>query len=153
MTEVLFYHLCSQPPDRILPNLLEKSLERGWRVAIQAASDERVDALDALLWTYREDSFLPHGTYRDGEAAAQPILLTIGEDNRNNAAVRFLIDGTVLPQDARGYARIVLLFDGDDPDALSSARAQWALARDCGFEVAYWKPDEQGRWRSVAVDQ
>src|SRR6516162_10267600 len=153
MTEVLFYHLQSQPPDRILPGLLEKSLERGWRVAVQAASDERVDALDALLWTYREDSFLPHGTYRDGEAAAQPILLTTGEDNPNGATVRFLIDATALPQDAGNYARIVLLFDGDDPDALSAARGYWAQAKDRGFDVTYWQPDEQGRWRSVARDR
>jgi DNA polymerase-3 subunit chi len=153
MTEVLFYHLHSQPPDRILPSLLEKSLERGWQVAVQAASDERVDALDALLWTYREDSFLPHGTYRDGEAAAQPILLTISEDNPNGATVRFLIDGTALPQDAESYARIVLLFDGDDPDALSAARGYWANAKDRGFDVTYWQPDERGRWRSISVDR
>jgi DNA polymerase-3 subunit chi len=153
MTEVLFYHLQSQPPDRILPGLLEKSLERGWRVAVQAASDERVDALDALLWTYREDSFLPHGTYRDGEAARQPILLTTAEDNPNGATVRFLVDGTALPQDAESYARIVLLFDGDDQDALAAARGYWTQAKDRGFDVTYWQPDEHGRWRAVAGDR
>src|SRR5262249_56145221 len=76
MTEVLFYHLQHQPLERVLPQLLERSVERGWRVIIQVASDERVDALDAHLWTYRDDSFLPHGTTREAHPSAHPILLT-----------------------------------------------------------------------------
>src|ERR1700694_4947883 len=83
MTEVLFYHLQHQPLERALPALLEKSLERGWRAIVQAGSEERIEALDAHLWTFRDDSFLPHGTWRESEAAAQPILLTVSEGNPN----------------------------------------------------------------------
>jgi DNA polymerase-3 subunit chi len=146
MTEILFYHLQRQPLESVLPSLLERSLERGWRVVVQMASDERVEALDAHLWTYREESFLPHGTARDGEAAAQPILLTTGEDNPNAATVRFLIDGTPMPADAKSYDRIVLLFDGEDEDALAQARARWSEAKAQGFDVTYWQTDERGRW-------
>ena len=39
---------------------------------VQAASEERVEALDAHLWTFRDDSFLPHGTAREADPAAQP---------------------------------------------------------------------------------
>src|SRR6185437_734858 len=59
MTEVLFYHLQDMTLENVLPPLLEKSLERGWRVVVQSSSEERADALDAHLWTYRDDSFLP----------------------------------------------------------------------------------------------
>src|SRR5215470_777200 len=65
MTEIVFYQLQRQPLERVLPTLIEKSLERGWRVVVQAASEERVEALDAHLWTFRDDSFLPHGTWRE----------------------------------------------------------------------------------------
>jgi DNA polymerase III subunit chi len=85
MTEILFYHLQRQPIERVLPQLLEKSIERGWRVVVQAASDERIEALDAHLWTYRDDGFLPHGTYRESEAALQPVLLTVQDHNPNGA--------------------------------------------------------------------
>ena len=146
MTELLFYHLQYQPLEKVLPALLEKSLERGLRVVVQAASEERVDALDAHLWTYRDDSFLPHGTAREGEAAAQPILLTTSDANPNGAAVRFLIDGAPVPEDAASYQRIVLLFDGEDEDALATARARWSEAKAKGFDVTYWRTDEQGRW-------
>jgi DNA polymerase III subunit chi len=75
MAEMLFYHLQRQPLDKVLPALLEKSLARGWRVVVQASSDERIEALDAHLWTYRDDAFLPHGTDREPDPASQPVLL------------------------------------------------------------------------------
>jgi DNA polymerase III subunit chi len=146
VTEVLFYHLRRQPLETVLPTLLEKSLDRGWRVIVQAASDERVEALDAYLWTYREDGFLPHGTYKEGDAAEQPILLTVNDDNANQADVRFLVDGVPLPADAQVYRRVVLLFDGEDPDALEAARGRWTTAKAQGFAVTYWQ-SEEGRWQ------
>ncbi|MGY3648986.1 DNA polymerase-3 subunit chi [Bradyrhizobium sp. LM4.3] len=123
MTEVLFYHLQNMTVENVLPPLLEKSLERGWRVVVQSNSPERADALDAHLWTYRDDSFLPHATWRVSDAADQPIVLAVEEDNPNGANVRFLVDNAALPQDAQGYERMVLLFNGDDPDALAFARS------------------------------
>jgi DNA polymerase-3 subunit chi len=149
MTEVLFYHLHRQPIEKVLPSLLEKSLERGWRVVVQAASEERVDALDAHLWTYREDTFLPHGTAKEGDAAQQPILITAAGDNPNGANVRFLIDGVAVPDDAKDYQRIVLLFDGEDEEAVAAARERWKEAKAAGHEATYWQPDEQGRWKRV----
>jgi DNA polymerase-3 subunit chi len=149
VTEILFYHLVRQPIERVLPALLEKSLERGWRVVVQAASEERLEALDAHLWTFRDDSFLPHGTWREAEARAQPILLTVHADNPNGAAVRFLIDGAAVPENAEAYQRIVLIFDGEDPDAVAAARERWRESKAKGFDVTYWQTDEAGRWQRM----
>jgi DNA polymerase-3 subunit chi len=146
MTEILFYHLMRRPLDRALPQLLEKSIERGWRVIVQSSNEDRIDALDAHLWTYDDHSFLPHGTWREAEAAQQPILLTVNDDNPNGATVRFLIDNAPLPADPSAYERIVLLFDGEDEEALSRAREHWATARERGVAATYWQTDEQGRW-------
>ena len=150
MTEMLFYHLQRQPLERVLPPLIEKSIERGWRVVVQTASDERVDALDAHLWTYRDDAFLAHGTYRDNEAALQPVLLTMHEDNPNGANIRFLIDGAAVPPDAASYQRVVLMFDGEDDEAVAAARTRWTEAKQQGFAVTYWQCDENGRWEKKA---
>jgi DNA polymerase-3 subunit chi len=150
MTEMLFYHLRRQPLERVLPTLLGRSIERGWRAVVQAPSEERIDALDAHLWTFRDDSFLPHGTWRDAEAPEQPILLTIHDDNLNGAAVRFLIDGAPVPADARAYGRIVVLLDGEDPEAVAAARERWSEAKAQGFDVTYWQTDEEGRWQRMA---
>jgi DNA polymerase III subunit chi len=150
MTEILFYQLKGQALEKVLPPLIEKSLERGWRVAVQACSDERIEALDAHLWTWRDDAFVPHGTWRDAEAAEQPVLLTLDEANPNGAAVRFLVENAGMPSDIVAYERLVVLFDGDDPEALEEARARWAKAKEEGFEVTYWLTDKNGRWQRQA---
>ncbi|MDB5505049.1 MAG: putative polymerase chi subunit, HolC [Tardiphaga sp.] len=147
MTEVLFYHLQNKSLEDVLPSLLEKSLERGWRVVVQAGSEERVDALDAHLWTYRDDSFLPHATWRADDAAEQPILLTVEDGNPNRAQVRFLVDNAALPADADGYERMVMVFNGDDGDALAGARTAWTDCKTRGFAATYWQTDERGRWQ------
>jgi DNA polymerase-3 subunit chi len=146
MTEILFYHLQGQKPESVLPTLLEKSLQRGWRVVVQGSSEERIEALDAHLWTYRDDGFLPHGTWREQDAAEQPILLTLTDSNPNAADVRFLIDGAAVPADPQAYSRIVLLFDGDDEEAVAAARGAWSEAKAKGFDATYWQPDDRGRW-------
>ena len=147
MTEILFYQLKGQTLERVLPPLLQKSLERGWRVVVQAASEERVEALDAHLWTWRDDVFLPHGTWRDGEAEAQPVLLTVNDDNPNGASVRFLLEGAEAPTDVSIYQRVVLLFDGEDADALAAARQHWSAAKTAGLTATYWLADENGHWQ------
>src|SRR5688500_7128154 len=119
-TEVYFYHLERLTLDDVLPTLLEMSLERGWRAIVQAGSEERVEALDTLLWTYREESFLPHGTKRDGNATAQPVYLTTEEYNPNGASVRFLVDGAEAG-DLTAYTRVVYLFEGRDASAVARA--------------------------------
>ena len=127
----------------------KRLLERGWRVVVQGSSEERIEALDAHLWTWRDDSFLPHGTWRDAEAAQQPIMLTVHDHNLNGAAVRLLIEGAAMPNDAAEYQRVVVLFDGEDADAVETARARWSEAKSAGFEVAYWQADDKGSWRRV----
>src|SRR6478672_4075638 len=147
MTDVLFYHLQGQRLEGVLPALLEKSLERGWKVIVQGDTEERLDALDTHLWTYRDDTFLPHGTWREPDAARQPVLLTHDGENKNGARVRFLIDGAPMPADPESYDRIVLLFDGEDEEAVAAARAQWGDAKARGFTATYWQGDQQGRWQ------
>jgi DNA polymerase-3 subunit chi len=147
MTEVLFYHLQNMSLESVLPTLLEKTFERGWRAVVHTTSEERADALDAHLWTYRDDSFLPHATWRAEDASEQPILLTIDGHNPNRATVMFLIDNAPLPDSPEAYERLVLVFDGDDAAALEATRAIWTGCRSRGFEVTYWQVDENGRWQ------
>src|SRR5215510_14483045 len=149
MTEVLFYHLEDQALEGALPALIERTLARNWRAVIQASSEERVVALDTLLWTYREESFLPHGTRRDPNPDQQPVFLTSSEDNPNAASVRFLVDGADVV-DVAPYARIVYLFDGRDASAVERAREQWRRVKAAGCDVTYWQQSPDGRWQKQA---
>ena len=149
MTEALFYHLQTRSLEQALPGLLEKCVERGWRTVVQTGSTERRDALDAALWTYSEESFLPHGI-RPEELTERAIRLTAEPDAASGAAVRFLVDRAVLPEDATAYERIVFLFDGNDPDAVLDAREQWKAVKAAGMAPTYWIQDDRGRWSKKA---
>lgn len=150
MAEILFYHLQRQPLEAVLPTLLLRSLERGWRAVVQASSPERVRDLDEHLWTFAEESFLPHATDAEADLASEPVVLTVGEANPNGAQVRFLVDGAGLPVDAASYQRLVLLFDGNDEDALAAARRMWSEAKAAGHAATYWQQSEAGRWEKKA---
>ncbi len=153
MTEFWFYHLERSTLDQALPVLLEKTLERGWTAMVRATSRERVEALDAHLWTYRDESFLPHGIDSAPMAERQPILLSAGEGAANGAAngadVLFLIDAAEAP-DREQFRRCVLLFDGNDDEALADARRRWAEAKAAGEDIAYWRQTERGGWEKQA---
>jgi DNA polymerase-3 subunit chi len=149
VTDVYFYHLQNQPLEKVLPQLLEKCLERGWRCVVQTQTDERAVALDQHLWTWRDDSFLPHGTERDSNAPEQPVLLTTSDANANAAKVRFFVEGAS-SEDLAGYERAIHLFDGNDPDAVDNARVQWKRSQAAGHSVTYWQQDEVGRWQQKA---
>ena len=155
MTEIWFYHLQRRPLERVLPSLLEKSLQRGWRAVLQASSPERLEALDEALWTYADDSFLAHGTARDGDAALQPVYLTLGVENPNAARLRILVEGADVAEalDAAGagpYERVILVFDGDDETELTGARAQWKKLKEQGRPTTYWRQNDDGRWEKIA---
>ena len=151
MSEIWFYQLTTQKLDRALPALIERALGRGWRVVVQARSDERLAALDDALWTYADDSFIAHGTARDGDPQMQQVYLTTGCENANAAAARFLVDGAEAAAVAdEPYERVALLFDGSDPDDLGQARVQWKALKAQGRTLAYWRQDEEGRWRKEA---
>ncbi len=145
MTEVLFYHLESQPLERVIPVLLEKTLERGWKAVVEAGSRERAEALDKVLWTYRDDSVLPHGVDGAETDPLQPVLITTTTDNSNGANVRFFVDRAV-PRGGDGYDRIVYLFSGHDPDAVTEARVAWKALSTPDNTVTYWQQDTNGRW-------
>ncbi|HVZ68813.1 MAG TPA: DNA polymerase III subunit chi [Rhizomicrobium sp.] len=150
MTEVLFYHLERRTLDDVLPGLVEKTLERGWRALIRAESADRAQAIDNLLWTYSEESFLPHALEGDGDPARQPVLITVEEGNANAADVLFLVGGAAPPawngDRAQALARIVVMFDGRDRDAVSGARAAWKAAKEASHDVTYWKESASGKW-------
>ncbi len=150
MSEVSFYHLQRVGLERALPKLLEKALERGLRVVVRAGSDERVEALNSALWTYDQDSFLPHGAKADGFAAEQPIYLTADAvENPNSARMLVLVDG-MTAYDVGAFERVLDLFDGNDAEAVEAARGRWRALQSGGHALTYWQQTDSGGWEKKA---
>jgi len=150
VTEALFYHLETKGLEDVLPGLLERTRERNWRAVVRVGSAERMAALDNHLWTYSEEAFLAHGTAAEGQSQRQPIFLTVEDENPNGAQVLFLVGGAV-PEDwaaprVTELARVVLLFDGRDPEAVAFARVAWTNAKAAGHDATYWKESASGKW-------
>ncbi|RRD25785.1 DNA polymerase III subunit chi [Brucellaceae bacterium VT-16-1752] len=149
MAEILFYHLTESTLDEALPGLVERSLGRGWRVTVQTVSEERRDALDNLLWTFSDTSFVAHGTDAEPNPELQPVLLTTTENNANGATVRFLVEGAGLEQ-VGNYERLVVMFDGHDQDQLDIARGQWKAFKAENHDSTYWQQTPDRRWERKA---
>jgi len=143
VAEIGFYHLLATPLERALPRLLERARAQDYRIVIRAASSERIEHLNALLWTYDEASFLPHGSARDGNADNQPIWLTDRAENPNAAAMLVLVDG-VEAEDLSAFARVADMFDGNDPAAVEAARQRWRRAAAAGHALTYWQQTAKG---------
>ena len=144
--EFWFYHLERLPLEAVLPVLLEKTLQRGWRACLRFSTPERLEAMDSALWTYRDDAFLPHGTGRDGHAARQPVFLTLDGANPNDADALFLVE-TARESEPERFVRVSRLFDSADEEAKTLAREEWRAAKAAGFAVSYWRQDERGSWK------
>jgi len=147
--EFWFYHLERQPLQAVLPVLVEKTLARGWRALLRFSTPERLATIDSALWTYRDESFLPHGSARDGHADRQPAFLTLDDANPNGAAVLFLLEASEEREPER-FSRVIRLFDGADEEAKALARTEWKRAKALGCEVSYWRQDASGAWKKSA---
>ena len=149
MTDVLFYHLTESKLEDALPPLLDKSVERGWQVAVQTREPARRDMLDAHLWTYRDDSFLPHGT-DEGEMPDKPA----GPADRLAGLIRTMppsaSSSTARKPSVETYERVVFMFDGYDQEQLEGARAQWKKLKGEGHNLTYWQQTQDGRWEKKA---
>jgi len=148
LAEIGFYHLISTSLERALPKLLERALAQGQQIVVRAASPERVEHLNSVLWTYDEGTFLPHGSARDGNPVLQPIWLTHLDENPNGASMVVLVDG-LEAEDLHSFARCADLFDGNDASAVEAARGRWRRARDAGHNLTYWQQTASG-WERKA---
>ncbi len=149
MAEYGFYHLTRTPLEQALPKLLGRVLTGGGRAMVRLASQERLEALDASLWTCPDPDWLPHGTPRSGNAPLQPIWLTTEDGEApNGARFLFLLEGTTSAR-LDAFDRVLDLFDGGDEDAVLAARARWKAAKAAGHALAYWQQGPRG-WEKKA---
>lgn len=147
--DIWFYHLERSALEQVLPELLEKTLGRGWKALVRGGDPARLRALDTHLWTYRDESFLPHGLDDEPMADRQPVLLTDKLDNPNGGQALFLIDGAE-PGDLSAFERCLVLFDGRDEDALRLARGRWKAFKGAGHPVSYWRQGAERGWEKQA---
>lgn len=142
-----FYHLQKNTLDEALPKLVSKAYETGQSIKIKVGNELRVDFLNTLLWTFDEESFIPHGTKKDGFAEMEPIFLSSDDETPNNAKILFLVDGADIDiKTTSNFDRILYVFDGNNEDEVKKARKTWKAFKEAASECRYWQQNESGKW-------
>jgi len=145
MTDINFYHLTVFPLEKALPKLVEKVLSSGARAVVLTDSKASMKEIDHMLWSYQDDSFLPHGTMDDPFPTEQPVYITIANDNPGNASFLVTTYGAE-SSDIAAYERCLDLFNGNDDKELQQARKRWKQYKDSGHMVSYFKQNSSGGW-------
>lgn len=148
MTEIRFYHLHTRTLDQALPEIVQKALSAGHRIHIRAANDAEIDRLNNLLWTFRPDSFVPHGSEKDGHGTDQPVWLSTSNDAPNNANV-LILTGGIQEDDLTPFTLACDIFDGRHDENVTAARQRWKAYKDAGHNLTYWQQTEKG-WEQKA---
>ena len=151
MTRVDFYHLQKAPLEQVLPKLCEKAYSTGKRIKILLDNEERVEFINSLLWTYSEESFLPHGSKKDGFIEEQPIFISTNTENENNASILILADGAEIDISLLNtYERVLNIFDGNNTSSLANAREYWKKIKTSDNELHYWQQNDKGVFEQKA---
>jgi DNA polymerase-3 subunit chi len=143
-----FYHLEASTLEGVLPGLLEKTLEKGWRALVKLPA-EKLAELDSFLWTFRDDAFLPHGRDDEPQAELQPILLSASTESAKGFDAVFLLDGASI-DDMEGVSRAMVMINGRSQTDITRERARWKTLKDAGADLAYYQQDDRGRWEKKA---
>ena len=145
--QVDFYQLGSRPVEHVLPRIAERLVESGGRLLVVSGSDAQLTLLDASLWAWKPESFLPHVIADGADDAGQPILLSRLTEAPNGARNIALVDGEWRDQ-ALDFDRAFHFFD---VETLEAARAAWRALNDReGVERRYWAQDDDGKWSQMA---
>lgn len=146
--EIRFYHLTVTPLEKALPKLLEKIITQGWRALILTDSEEQAEFLSIQLWTYHPNSFLPHGTHKDGFMEDQPIFLTPLEENPNNAEILIILNGKS-PHFLETFNQCLYLFEDKDDVKKKSSLAIWETYEEKSYLLSSWIQQKDGKWEKT----
>ena len=147
-TDYWFYHLEASTLESVLPGLLEKTLEKGWRALVKLP-EGKLAQLDNFLWTFREDAFLPHGREDEPQSDLQPILLSSTIESAKGFDAVFLLDGAAI-KDMEGVSRAMIMINGRAAEDVQRERARWKTLKAAGASLAYYQQNERGRWEKKA---
>ena len=149
MVEIRFYHLQRQRLEEALPKLIEKVYANGLKAVIKIPDEGLRTSIDKALWEYDAASFIPHDQDTCKKPEMQPIYLTCGDENPNEATVQVIINA-VEGTDTVAYERCFYMFDGRDERIVAKAREAWKLFKDTDVEMSYWQQKETGGWEQKA---
>lgn len=108
--------------DRVLCALVGKAFAQGQRVYIHAGSESEAEKLDALLWTFKDVSFLPHQRAEATPDPETPILIGASAEPRCGGLMINM--SAAMPPGVGEFERVIEVVDAD-PDMRRASRERW----------------------------
>ena len=146
--EYWFYHLEASTVEGILPGLLEKTQQKGWRALVKLP-EAKLKEVDDYLWAYKDDSFLPHGRDDEPMAEQQPITLSASTQTAEGHQAVFLLGGTDIP-DMKGVERCMVMINGRSEADVTRERQRWKTLKETGVSLSYYQQNDRGSWEKKA---
>ena len=147
MTQIIFYSTAPLQVEKTLFALLEKSLEKGNKSLLLFKDKEKCLSINEQLWTYKQNSFLPHISEDDQiyDNIDVPVYLSTKNENPFKAELLFSIDG-FLPDNIDHFERVIIIIDVND-ELLNEKYKKYYLDINKNFEdIVFYKSDDNGKW-------
>lgn len=136
MTQVDFYVLDEKASGNrytLACRLSEKIYHQGRRILIHTSSEEETRHMDRLLWTFRQGSFIPHGTEGDCDPKVTPIIIGHRAENEEEHDVLINLASEV-PGFFSRFERVAELID-KEPQVVAAGRDRFRFYRDRGYPL------------------
>lgn len=136
MTRIDFYLLQEQAQGNrftLACRLVEKAYRQQHRIFIYTASQEESQHMDRLLWTYRQDSFIPHGLLHKVDTALTPVLIGHEDDAGNEHDVLVNLSNKV-PAFFSRFERLAEPLD-QTPELVTAGRERFRYYRERGYPL------------------
>jgi DNA polymerase-3 subunit chi len=136
------FHILSEAGDvprlRYACQLIEQARAQGQRSYVYAADDEQAKRMDEVLWTFRDQAFIPHELLSANSPSHPRIMVVIGTTLAAPAEFQSLLINLsdTMPEALSTFARICEVVDAD-PQHKQLARERYKLYRDqaCQLEM------------------
>ena len=115
---------------------MDKAWQRGLKVWIWTGDNEHLREMDDLLWTFRQDSFVPHETFVSGDANAAPeapVILSADENAPPAMDVLINLSGRLPALDQ--LPERVAEFVGPEEEARAQGRERFRGYREMQCEL------------------
>lgn len=136
MPKIDFYILATDSEaDRLgfVCRLIEKAYKNQHRIYIHAESVALAHQLDELLWTYRDDSFLPHNLLGEGPDPAPPIQIGFEQKPVNHRDILINLQPSI-PEFVTQFSRVCEIIR-NDAECQAIARDNYREYRTRGYEI------------------
>ncbi len=135
-TRVDFYLLASEQPDKrwlFACRLLEKAYLKGHRIYVHCSNQHDAELIDELLWTFRDDSFIPHNLQGEGPEPPPPVQIGFSKEPRGYSDI-LLNMAHEIPAFYTKFKRVMELVVNNETDKELS-RSHYKVYKSRGCEL------------------